>query len=85
MHHPTLYTNESQDPFTIVMFVDVVVEKIGLRRNLCKGCVNRPLHAGASFDKLYIVRCRSADVNILGNTLLLARKSMRISVGKDRE
>ena len=62
----------------------IVVEKTDLRRNQCKGCENRPLHVGASFDKLYIVRYRSADVNILGNTRLIARKSMRIYVRKDR-
>mgnify|MGYP000235154965 CR=1 FL=1 len=57
-----------------------VVEKTGLRRNQCRECMNRPLHAGTSFDKLYIVRYRSADVNILGSTRYLARKLMRISV-----
>ena len=34
---------------------------------------------------LYMTRNRSADVYILGSTYLLARKSMRISVRRDRE
>ena len=64
---------------------DIVVEKTSLRRNLCKGSVNRPLHVGVSFDKLYIVSCRSADVNILGSTHSLARKSRCVSIRRDRE
>mgnify|MGYP007069651513 CR=1 FL=1 len=48
----------------------VVMEKTGLRQNQCKGCGNKPLHAGATFYKSYIVRDRSADVNILGSTHL---------------
>ena len=30
-------------------------------------CMNRPLHVGASFVVLYIVRYKSADLNILGS------------------
>ena len=39
---------------------------------------------GASFVVWYIVRNRSADVNIPGSTHLLGRKSRRISVRKDK-
>ena len=57
-----------------------VMEKTSVRQNECKGCMNWPLHVGTSIEKMYISRDRSADVNILGSTLLLARKSKRISV-----
>ena len=64
--------------------VDVVKKTIP-RRNSGIVCMKRPLHAGTSFDELYIVRYMSADVNILGSAYSLARKSRSISVRKDRE
>ena len=62
-----------------------VVEKTVPRRNLSIVRMNWSLHAGTSFDVLYIVRRRSAGVNVIGSTQSLARKSRLISVWKDRE
>ena len=62
-----------------------VVEKTGPRRNLRILRMNRSLVAGTGFDMLYIVKCRSDDVNILGSTHSLARKSKCISVRRDKE
>ena len=64
---------------------NVVVEKTVPRRNQRMMCANRPLHAGTSFVVMYIFRYKSADVNILGRTDLIGRKSRHISVRKDRE
>ena len=62
-----------------------VVEKTVPRRKPWIMCMNWPLHMGTSFVVLYIVRYRSADVNILGSTHSLDRKLSHISVRKDRE
>ena len=62
-----------------------VVKKTGPKRNQGIKGVNPPLHECARIDTLYITRNRTTDVNILGMTYLLARKSTRISVLKDRE
>ena len=63
----------------------VVVEKTVPRRNRRIMCANRPLYVGTSFVVMYIFRYKSADVNILGRTHLLGRKSRHISVRKDKE
>ena len=54
-----------------------VVKKTGPKRNQGIKGVNPPLHECARIDTLYITRNRTADVNILGVTYLLIRKSMR--------
>ena len=62
-----------------------VVEKTIPKRNPRIVCVNRPLHAGTSFDSCTYLRCRTVDGDILGSTHSLARKSRRIYLRKDIE
>ena len=64
---------------------DVVVEKTVPRRNRRMMCANRPLHTGKSFVVMYIFGYKSANVNILGRTDLIGRKTRHIFVQKDRE
>ena len=62
-----------------------VVEKTVPRRNRKIMCVNRPLYVGTSIVVMYLFRYMLVDVNILGSTHSLDRKSRHISVQKDRE
>ena len=48
-------------------------------------CANRPLYVGTSFVVMYILRYKSAGVNILGHTDLIGGKLRCISIRKDRE
>ena len=50
------------------MGLTAVMEKTVPRWNRRIMCANRPLYVGTSFVVMYILRYKSADVNILGHT-----------------
>ena len=68
-----------------VALLHVVVKKTSPKGNQGIKGVNLPLHECVRIDTLYITRNRMADVNILGIRYLIIKKSMHISVRRDRE